>query len=518
MDRSAINKSRAVGEWWRSAHVGVDDAAAAAATTTIATKRQVPVETYASTTSSLIGDSGILQLALEVFHALFQFVAFFLQLWHSHEGLLWCCLGSSVVLWVEGHGHWQLRASSDPFGAAVGRNWCRTVGEDVVLEGIGFSRHDELERVQAAGVGDLHDPRRLAAHDVQAALWGHAVSLSWRCGAESVVELVDEWVLVLEFVNSDDAVSLAAKVEYGSVLVVERDQSTGSGINRLRVQRLGQVLEIPDLDLASRLLGGASGKELSGFSHVLELHRLGTAVGGLDLARFGAGAAVHQADGLVLAGCGEVVPADIPDDVLGQVGQVSVRVDALRCLDVPDLDGKVGRARQQRVGGSRVVSQELDLLGVPLQVQHGILQVVSLLGHPTFVSWFPILRNGPDLDGGVLGGGGHHGIVEWREFHIQHRTSVSLHDLGCAILETSRAVVATDQDGPTAACQGCRPVLGGGLHILLLSGGGREPKVSVQLLLLGLVTKDVTVLGCAKLEHVEQQWNVGVSVRISARV
>jgi len=367
--------------------------------------------------------------------------------------------------------------TGQPLGGLESRDASVGVGEQVLLEHIGLTRHLEADRDD----GILHQTQadsNLALRSVAGALGQEAQTLLGLVVTE-LRQAVHVGVRVSDLVVGDVGTTLGADVQARGIGVVEGNHDTGLLVHLDLDQRLVHLLGVPDTVHTLGRLAEADNGDLVLVAHPDGLGRLGAGEAislenALGLTR------VEDADLQVLRG-GDDLAAVLAvvegEDSLAEVG-VLQHLSLLR--DVPETQSVVSRSRTQDVVGGGVELQQGNFLLVTL---HGGNRSGDVLGHA-------ILRDLGDLDVAVLTTGGEQGVDERVEVEVEDIGLVNL-QLGLVDGQAARLVQTLNDNGSTTALGSEGKELGVGSDVVTLTIA-LGTQLSEALVDLGSVTVNVT--------------------------
>ena len=282
-----------------------------------------------------------------------------------------------------------------------------SVGVDIVLEEVGFTRDGEVDGLDTAVVS-LEQADDLTVGKVEGVLGHHGETEGGGLALE-FADVVDLFRVIDDLVVTDVTVSLTTEENEGGVVIVEGDDLTGGGINVHGLEGLGGVARIPDAELTLGHLGEADGEELLLLTEEDDAGTLVTIVG-LSLEGLSTRARIEDADGLVLARGGVGATIVVPGEALDEIAVTTDGEVGLTSGDIPDLDLKVCRGGGEDVLGDGVEVNGADLAPVADQILKGL--TLGLLGTTG--------GDLPDLDVSIIGTRSNDGIIEGRESEIQN--------------------------------------------------------------------------------------------------
>ena len=381
--------------------------------------------------------------------------------------------------------------AGNPLVGGQGSNFSGGLREEIVLEEVRLTGDLEGDGLNGGGSGLQHN-LNLALTDVASQL-GENTHTDLGGGGFVLGEVVEVGGLIDHLEVTDVTVTLTGEVEHAGVVVVERHQLTGSGVNPLVAQVSREVTGIPDAELTLRELGHTNSHECALGAQPQAAGTLGTLMGGQGLGD-GARARIDDASLLVLAGSSHDGTIVVPGDGTDVVGVASNVGDDLARVDIPDLDGVVSGGGGEDVVGGRVPVDGSDLTTVTLQGL-GSVGGLGVLGKTT-------VGDGPDVTVTVLTTRGNDGGVEGVEVDVEDSGLVPA-DKGVPRLDLSGGVAVEDDElSTTSSFPVHGDVFGGGRDLVGVPSGLGDTQVLEHELILGASAEDVAVFrGSDKPSH-----------------
>jgi hypothetical protein len=297
-----------------------------------------------------------------------------------------------------------------------------------------------------------------------------------------LADVIEEWLVVDNLVETDVTITLTSKVEDASIRIVERHDDTRLGIEGLVSESGGEVARIPDGELTLDGLGETSGEDLVLVSHPAAAETLDTLVA-LDLTGALLLAGIEDTELLITAGRGDEGTVLVPAAALDDIGVTADREELITLLDIPQLDGVIVGGGGEHVVGAGVEVHSADLSLVATEDLDGLSDV----GGETFLGHLS------DADVAILRARGDELLVEGREVEIKHSGLVDRHKRNLA--ELAGLVVTEDgKHTTTGSLPEHGKVLGVGGKEVGIPAGDSELGVAVALLGLGNLSENVTEL------------------------
>merc|ERR1712063_203550 len=314
-------------------------------------------------------------------------------------------LGNETTL--EGNLDGGLVGSTEPLVSRQGRIGTGGIGEDIILEELGFTRDTEVDGLQS-GLGGLDHADNLAS-----SLGAHSHTQLRGVGLV-VADIVDPRLGVVNLEVTDVTVTLTGKEQETSIVIIEGHQDTGRGMD------VG--LNDGGVELA-RVQDGVSTIRRARETNVEDGSTLTEpdAAGSLDtrvtrgLSGNVSSTRIDDTDLLVLGGGGDEATIVVPVDGLDDIGVTRDGGASLTLLNVPNLDGVVGRGSGDHIISSGV---EVDGSDLSLVTNESLDRVNEVLLQTTF-------RDSPDTTVAILRNRGDEVVVESGESNIKNLSLVS---------------------------------------------------------------------------------------------
>jgi hypothetical protein len=206
-----------------------------------------------------------------------------------------------------------------------------------------------------------------------------------------LADVVEEWLVIDNLVETDVTITLTSKVEDASIRIVERHDDTRLSIEGLVSKRSGEIARIPDRELTLDGLGETGGDDLVLVREPDATKTLDTLVA-LDLTCALTLAGIEDTELLITASRGDEGTVLVPGAALNDIGVTTDREEFVTLLNIPDLDLVIVGGGGKHVVGAGVEVHSADLSLVATENLNGLSDV----GSET------LLRNLGDADIAIL--------------------------------------------------------------------------------------------------------------------
>jgi hypothetical protein len=297
-----------------------------------------------------------------------------------------------------------------------------------------------------------------------------------------LADVVEEWLVIDDLVETDVTITLTGKVEDASIRIVERHDNTRLSIKSLVSESGGEITRIPDRELTLDGLGETGGDDLVLVAHPAATKTLDTLVA-LDLTSTLLLTRIEDTEFLITASRGNEGTVLVPRAALNDIGVTTNREELITLLDIPQLDGVIAGGSGEHVVGAGVEVHSTDLSLVATEDLNGLSDV----GSETF------LRDLSDADVAILRARGDELLVERREVEVEHSRLVNRHKRNFAQL-ASLVVTEDGVDTTTSSLPEHGEVLGVSSKEVAIPASGSKLGVGVALLGLCNLSENITEL------------------------
>jgi hypothetical protein len=235
-----------------------------------------------------------------------------------------------------------------------------SVGEDVLLECSGFSGDPEGDHLDGISAGSVA-LGNLAQTGVARNLGGEGEALL-RLGRAILTEVMNVTILVGELEVLDAVLTLATKEQNVVVMVIVREDVSGSLTKISLGEGFAEVLRVVELQLAHRALGETDAGKPTVLGNVRNRGFLAS-LEGLELCDAALVTRVEETNSLILTGSGHLATITVPCDMEQLIPKDIINIKhTLSSGDIPKLDGTIKTARGEDIVRCRVPSKLSDFL------------------------------------------------------------------------------------------------------------------------------------------------------------
>jgi len=367
-----------------------------------------------------------------------------------------------------------------PLISSHGRDGGDGIRIKIVLIELALTRNDEADGLNTAALS-LEETSNLTSRHVHGALGKHAHTTLRRVAAV-LADVVEEWLVINDLIETDVTITLTSKEEDASIRIVERHDNTRLSIKSLMSKGSGHVTRIPDGELTLNSASETSGADLVLVGHPAAAETLDTLVA-LDLTDSLLLTRIEDTELLITAGRGDKRTVLVPGAALNDISVTTDREHFVTLLDIPQLDGVIAGGGGEHVVGAGVEVHSADLSLVAAENLDGLSDV----GSETF------LRDLSDADVAILRAGGDKLLIEGREVNIKNSRLVDRHKRDFAEL-AGLVVTENGKDTTTSSLPEHGKVFGVGAKEVGIPTGGSKLSVGVALLGLANLSEDITEL------------------------